>query len=226
MISRLIRIEQSRASWTIALGMGTALSIALSLFGGLILITSQAFSEPEALNLALARPLATLQIVAGLLLLATLILIPVRRLFTRVGRTGLIEIDDRIVRVRESGLLAGRSFAEPLAAYEGAAHRMRTTLSGIQHELILVHPDARRDVVIALDAGRPGMTPAAMMAQLGLPEIALADIRAHARRVGTRASRRRRPRCLRRAHLTPASDAPRRFAARTLNGVSARDAPL
>lgn len=174
--TRLIRIEQSRASWTVVLGMGSALSIGLSLFGGFILIASQALSEPEALNVALARPLATLQIVAGLLLLATLILIPVRRLFAHFGRTALIEIDDCMVHVRESGLLAGRSFAEPLAAYEGAAHRMRTTLSGIQHEVILVHPDAHRDVVIALDSGQRGMTPAAMMAQLGLPEIALADI--------------------------------------------------
>jgi hypothetical protein len=174
--SRLIRIERSRASWTTVLGIVTALSMGLSLFGGMILVASQALSEPEALNLALARPMATFQIVAGLLLLATLLLVPVQRLFARVGRTGLIEIDDRVVRVRESGLLAGRSFAEPLAAYEGAAHRIRTTLSGVQHEVILVHPDPRRDVVIALDAATPSMTPAAMLAQLNLPEIALADI--------------------------------------------------
>jgi hypothetical protein len=174
--SRLIRIERSRATWTTALAIVTALSMGLSLFGGMILVASQALSEPDALSLALARPMATLQIVAGLLLLATLVLIPVRRLFARVGRTGLIEIDDRIVRVRETGLLAGRSFAEPLAAYEGAAHRIRTTLSSIQHEVVLVHRDARRDVVIALDAVKPVMTAAAMMARLDLPEVALADI--------------------------------------------------
>lgn len=174
--SRLIRVERSRASWTTVLGLVTALAIALSLFGGMILVTSQALSEPDTLNLALARPMATLQIIAGLLLLATLLLVPVRRLFARVGRTGLIEIDDRIVRVRETGLLASRSFTEPLAAYEGAAHRIRTTLSGVQHQIVLVHSDARRDVVIALDAAKPSMTPAAMMAQLALPEIALADI--------------------------------------------------
>jgi hypothetical protein len=171
-----IRIERSRTRWTTALGAVTALSMGLSLFGGMILVASQALSEPEALNLALARPMATLQIVAGVLLLATLVLIPVRRIFARLGRTGLIEIDGRIVRVRETGLLAGRSFAEPLAAYEGAAHRIRTTLSGIQHEVILIHPDARRDVVIALDAVHPSMTAAAMMERLDLPEIAVADI--------------------------------------------------
>ncbi len=183
--SRVIRIERSRAKWTTAFGAVAALSMGLSLFGGMILVASQALSEPEALNLALARPMATLQIVAGLLLLATLILIPVRRLFASVGRTGLIEIDDRMVRVRETGLLAGRSFAEPLAAYEGAAHRIRTTLSGVQHEVILVHPDARRDVVIALEAARPSMTPTAMIARLALPEIALADIPRARRIAGT-----------------------------------------
>ena len=172
----LIRIERSPAKWTTAFGVVAALSMGLSLFGGMILVASQALSEPEALNLALARPMATLQIVAGLLLLATLVLVPVHRLFARVGRAGLIEIDDRMVRVRETGLLAGRSFAEPLAAYEGAAHRIRTTLSGVQHEVVLVHADARRDVVIVLDAVKPTMTPAAMMAQLALPEIAVADI--------------------------------------------------
>lgn len=175
--SRPIRIELSRASWTTAVGVVTALSMGLSLFGGMILVASQALSEPEALNIALARPMATFQIVAGLLLLATLILVPMHRLFARVARTALIEIDDGVVRVRETGLLAGRSFTEPLAAYEGAAHRIRTTLSGIQHEVILVHPDARRDVVIALDAANPSLTPSALMAQLRLPEIALADIR-------------------------------------------------
>jgi hypothetical protein len=174
--SRPIRIERSRAKWTTALGVVMALSVGLSLFGGMMLVASQALSEPEALNLALARPMATLQIVAGLLLLATLMLIPVRRLVAHVGRSSLIEIDGRIVRVRETGLRADRSFAEPLAAYEGAAHRIRTTLSGIQHEVILVHPDARRDVVIALDAVYPSMTAAAMMARLDLPEIALAEI--------------------------------------------------
>lgn len=170
---RPIRIELTRASWRTALGVVTAVSVGMALFGGMILVASQALSEPEALNLAMARPMATLQIVAGVLLLATLILVPVSRLVARVARTALIEIDDRVVRVKETGWLARRSFTEPLAAYEGAAHRIRTTLSGVQHEVVLVHPDASRDVVIALDTG---LTPAALMARLQLPEIAVADI--------------------------------------------------
>lgn len=174
---RLIRFDQTGTGWKARLGLATALAMVLSLSGGAFLLTSQALSEPEALNIAIARPMATLQIVAGLMLLSTLVLVPARRLVARARRGSLIEIDDRLVRVRETGYLAGRSFAEPIDAYRGVAHRIRTTLSGVQHELVLVHPDVRRDVVIALDSGRADPSPAHLMAAIGLPEIAAADIR-------------------------------------------------
>jgi len=148
----------------------------LALFAGMVLITNQALSEPEAVNIALAQPMATLQIVAGLLLLSALVLVPVRRLIADIGRGGTIEIDGGVVRVAERGLFSSRTFTEPLEAYRGTAHRVRTTVSGIRHELVLVHPDVRRDVVIALDRLEPAVAPASMMARLGLPEIAAGDI--------------------------------------------------
>jgi hypothetical protein len=117
-----------------------------------------------------------------LLLLATLVLIPVRRLVARAIRRAHVEIGDRLVRVSEHGYLTRRVFAEPLDAYRGIAHRIRTTLSGVQHELVLVHPDARRDVVIPLDGTPSDLTPSALMARLGLPEIPVRDI-PRARRV-------------------------------------------
>ena len=75
----LIRVGQSAGRWRATLGMVTALAIVLSLCGGMFLVTSQALSEPEALNRAIAQPMVTLQVVAGLLLLATLILVPDRK---------------------------------------------------------------------------------------------------------------------------------------------------
>ena len=173
----LIRVGRAGGNWRTTLGLVTAMSMVLSLCGGMFLVTSQALSEPEALNRAIAQPMVTLQVVAGLLLLATFFLIPARRLVSRAVHSGEIEIDDRLVRVSETGYLTRRSFAEPLAAYRGIAHRIRTTLSGVEHELVLVHPDARRDVVIALDGARADMTPAGLMARIGLPEIAAGDIR-------------------------------------------------
>lgn len=170
-----LRIERPKAGWTAVLSLVTALAMVLPLFGGLFLATSQALSEPDAMAMAREHPVETLQIAVGLLLMAGLLLVPIRRLVARIGRAGLVEIENGVVRVNESRLLSKRSFSEPLDAYLGVAHRIRTTLSGIQHDLILVHPDVRRDVVMVLDGSEPGGA-GRMMARLGLPEIPVADI--------------------------------------------------
>jgi hypothetical protein len=112
-----------------------------------------------------------MQIVVGILMLSALLLVPARRMVAGIGRAGIVEIDGSMVQVTEKGFLSKRQFSEPLDAYRGIAHRVRTTVSGIRHELVLVHPDARRDVVVALDGMDPSMTPATMIARLGLPEI-------------------------------------------------------
>ncbi|MBN9267259.1 MAG: hypothetical protein J0I75_22340 [Hyphomicrobium sp.] len=171
----LVRIERSNARWSTMLGLTAAGATILALFGGMFLVTTQAISEPETVSLALAKPMATLQIVAGLLLLSALLLVPVRRLLADLGREGFVEIDGNIVRVAEKGLFSSRTFREPLDQYEGVAHRIRTTVSGLHHELVLVHPDARRDVVIALDRLEPAVSPAPMIARIGLPEITASE---------------------------------------------------
>jgi hypothetical protein len=172
-----VRIERPRAGWLPMLGLATAVAMVLPLLGGLFLVTTQALSEPETLTIALAHPMVTLQIVVGLLLLSALVLVPVRRLFARVGRASLIEIDDNVVHVRESGLLRTRVFSEPLDSYLGVSPRIRTTLSGIRHELVLVHADAGRDVVIVLDGSEQAGMLARVTQHLELPEIAVGDIR-------------------------------------------------
>lgn len=153
------------------MGLAAAGAMALPLLGGMFLLTSEAMSKPEALSRALAQPLTTAQIVFGILMLSALLLVPARRMIAGIGRAGTVEIDRGSVQVTERRLLSKRQFSEPLEAYRGVAHRIRTTVSGIHHELVLVHPDARRDVVIALDGMDPTMTPAAVIARLGLPEI-------------------------------------------------------
>lgn len=167
----LVRIVRARRAWSTALGLGAVLAMTLPLFGGMFLLTSEAMSKPEAVSRALAQPLTTVQIVLGVLMVSALLLVPARRLVAGIGRAGIVEIDGNVVQVAEKGLLSTRKFSEPLDAYRGIAHRIRTSVSGIHHELVLVHPDARRDVVIALDGMDASTTPAAVIARLGLPEI-------------------------------------------------------
>ena len=132
------------------LGLVVASAMTLPLFGGMFLLTSEAVSKPEAVSRALAQPLATFQIVVGILMLAALLLVPARRLVAGIGRAGIVEIDGKLVQVAEKGLLSTRQFSEPLEAYRGVAHRIRTSVSGIHHELVLVHPDAAWSTVTTL----------------------------------------------------------------------------
>jgi hypothetical protein len=167
----LVRVERSTARWSRVLGLAAAGVMALSLFGGMFLLTNEALSKPEALSLAMAQPMAAFQVVAGIVMLSALLLVPVRRLVADIGRRGVVEIEGNVVSVAEKGIFSARSFREPLDAYRGISHRVRTTLSGVRHEIVLVHPDVRRDVVIALDRMEPPVTLASMIARLGLPEI-------------------------------------------------------
>lgn len=173
---RFVRVVRAKTRWHTMLGLSVAGLTVAALFGGMFLLTSEALSKPDAVNLALAQPLATLQIVAGIMMLSALLLVPVRRLVADYSSRGIVEIDGNTVRVSEKGLFSARKFREPLEAYQGIAHRMRTTVSGIHHELVLVHPDARRDVVIALDRMEAAVSPASMIARLGLPEITAGDL--------------------------------------------------
>lgn len=171
-----VRVVHAKAPWSTMAGLAAASAIMLPIFGGMFLLTSEAMSKPDAVSRALAQPFAAIQIVAGILMLSALLLVPVRRLVAGIGRAAIVEIDGNMVRVAEKAFLTARQFREPLDAYRGIAHRIRTSVSGIHHELVLVHPDARRDVIMVLDGMEPVMTPAAMIARLGLPEIMAGDI--------------------------------------------------
>lgn len=172
----LVRVVRAKTALSNMLGLVAAGVMTLPLLGGMFLLTSEAMSKPDAVSRALAQPLTTLQIVVGILMLSALLLVPARRLLAGIGRAGIVEIDGNVVRVAERGFLSARRFREPLDAYRGVAHRIRTSVSGIHHEIVLVHPDARRDVVMVLDGMDPTMTPAAMLARLGLPEITSGEL--------------------------------------------------
>ena len=177
--AELVLVSQPQTRLTTCLDLAAAAAMTLPLLGGVFLVTTEALSKPDTVSLAFAQPVATLQIVVGLMLMAALLLVPARRLVARAGSGGTVEIDGGMVRVTERGLFSSRSFREPLEAYRGTAHRVRTTISGVHHELVLVHPDARRDVVIVLDRVGPALTPDRMIARLGLPEIAPGEIARH-----------------------------------------------
>lgn len=147
-----MRLEQRAAN-------GRALAAALlSLpLGGLALslagVAAVALGDSgDPLALVAAKPSAALALMSGLLVTGSLAARPLARPFTRIGRRQTIEITRDRVSVSVSSPLGRHTWHEPLEAYTGIAHHIRATLSGVRHEIVLVHRRADRAVLLAAGA--------------------------------------------------------------------------
>jgi hypothetical protein len=107
-----------------------------------------AATATPALWSAADNPLAAAQVVAGLGLWTALFIVPARRLLQRFGSHRSVRIEGGMVSVSDRAVLGSRSWQAPLDEFSGIAHWMRSSLSGVRHELHLVHPDPRKSLRI------------------------------------------------------------------------------
>ena len=143
----------------------------------ILLVTGHAVADPAtALEAIAGRPLAAVQIVLAALVLATLFLLPLLRRAGRalVGRS--VTVDGGMVHVSERRLAGTRTWTEPVAAYTGLAHVVRSSLSGTRHELVLAHRDAARTVTVRIAERISEAEVAATVHLLGTREIAARDL--------------------------------------------------
>ena len=63
------------------------------------------------------------------------------------------------------------AWSEPLAQYAGVAHRVRASLSGLRHELILVHRKPSRSILLDVSQRIAAEDAARVANLLGLAEI-------------------------------------------------------
>jgi hypothetical protein len=114
------------------------------------LVAAYATERPDALLALAEKPLAALQIALAFLMTGGLLAFAVRRLAARLMRSVRIEIDSESVRVATAWLLGTQRWQAPLASFAGVSHRVRSTLNGTRHELVLVHPQPARSVLIEI----------------------------------------------------------------------------
>jgi hypothetical protein len=99
-------------------------------------------------SLLLERPETSVLLGFALIAWALLFGWPILRSATRFGQKRLIEIGHDRVKVREGLAGRGRTWSEPIAAYIGIAHHVRSSLSGTRHELLLIHPQSSRSLLL------------------------------------------------------------------------------
>lgn len=144
-----MRLEQkSKAGRVIATTL-IALPIA-GLAASLVSVAAAAaLTDPAPLTLLIDKPAAALGLLSGFAVTAALIAHPLISALHRIGRRQTVEISTHSVTASETSPFGTTTWAEPLANYAGLAHHIRTSLSGVRHEIVLVHREPGRTVLLA-----------------------------------------------------------------------------
>jgi len=166
-----IHLEQSTSHVSVALKVLLLVPALAGLAVPLALLGAHAMAEPTAFTMLTDHPMTAFQVGLGLSLWCALFVWPLRMVLARAGATRVIDITADMVHVTDRGPLRTSTWSEPLGCYRGVAHCVRSSLSGVRHEMILVHADPRRHVLLAAAPSMPQSLLTRMTSLLDLPEI-------------------------------------------------------
>ncbi len=145
-----IRIEQVPARRTTGFLLAALIALAAILLSPFYLIATAALADQGAREAVTIRPLALVQIMAGLAFWIVLLGFPIYRLIDTLTRSRTIEIAAGRVTVTDRAFGGTKVWTDPLTNFLGLAPYLRASLSGVRHELILIHPDRRHSLLVAM----------------------------------------------------------------------------
>ena len=146
--NRLKRIEQRPSRFSAVFFLLLLVPATLALMIPVLMLAVTAVAEPASRAMIAGQPMAVAQTAAGLIVWALLWGVPASRFFNRLGRQRSIEIDGTQVRVVDRSMAGTSNWTAELSDFIGLAHHVRASLSGSRHELILVHEDAEKSLLV------------------------------------------------------------------------------
>lgn len=126
----------------------------MSVFAGAIVLPQiglaiYALASPE-FRVALAdQPIVAIELATAFAFWTGLVCWPLRKIFLALTSDRLVDIRDGEVTVIDKSFFSSSTWRLPLGTYDGVAINVRTSLSGSRQEVMLVHPEAERSVVLA-----------------------------------------------------------------------------
>lgn len=127
-------------------------------------------------SVAADNPAAAAQVLVGLGVWTVLFALPAKRIIQRFGKGRKICINAGLVTVSEQRATRSQVWSVPLAEFSGLAHHVRATLSGLRHELILVHRDRGKSVLLHTADQISQSTIERATALLRLPQISAGEL--------------------------------------------------
>lgn len=156
------------------------LALMTGLAGSVVLpqltLALQAMTVTETRNLILSNPLFATELALAIGFWIALFAWPLKRLAVRVNWRRELEITPESVAVKDHKAFSQNAWNAPLNSYLGIAYHVRTSLSGIRHELILMHPQKHRSVLLMVSEHISAADIARFSALLQLPEVSAKDL--------------------------------------------------
>jgi hypothetical protein len=146
-------------------------------------LAGYALQSPAIRQAILNQPLVAFQLGAALAFWIGIFAWPLKGLANRLGYRRTVEITRTQVAVSDTRALGASTWSEPLASYQGVAHHIRSSLSGTRHELVLVHADANRSVLLAAAEQITDAEIGRMTRLLALPQVQASEMYAVAKRM-------------------------------------------
>lgn len=145
-----IRLDQDCAQRSTAFYLFLVVPAAAIVITAAASVLAQALTLPGARALLQQRPALAFEIFAAAGFLLFLLTVPARRLLARLTATRTVDIADGHVTVTDATCFNRWTWSAPLASYLGVAHHVRASLSASRHELILVHPEREKSILLCV----------------------------------------------------------------------------
>lgn len=154
---------------------GMLVGLSLGAIAGLLfpvtLIAADAVSGGQVIHTLGEHLGSTLLLAVGIALGVVMMIFPLRAGLARLGGATTVKMADGMVSVERSGLFGAERWSEPLSNFCGVTHHIRATLSGARHEIILVHPQPGKDILLHLANRHPQEGADYYAGLLGLAEM-------------------------------------------------------
>lgn len=108
-----------------------------------------ALASPETRSIIVNDPMIAIELALAAAFWALLVVWPLCRLLGAVFCERHVEIADGVVKVVDQSPFSRTLWSLPVWSYDGVAHHVRSTLSGVHHEAVMVHVDRRRNIILA-----------------------------------------------------------------------------
>lgn len=122
--------------------------LALIVVSPQLAVALEALSNPEIRSIIASRPIIAFELLLALLFWFGLLAWPAYRLYQRLRTQRSIAISGESIRVEVRRGQTREIWSQPLAAYAGIAHYVRSSVSGTRHEVVLEHQRPERTVLL------------------------------------------------------------------------------